>query len=110
MYSICLLEPEYYRHKESDKFSKWSKDEDQFHLKQALLRSSIRIQDGRAKPIDLLAKYISAEGEVSANFNLEVMIVDFFFYLLNRLRKACSLLKEKDYEVKNVFPKKLSVM
>ena len=28
------------------------------HL-QALLRSSIRISDGRAKPIDLLAKYIS---------------------------------------------------
>ena len=26
---------------------------------QALLRSSIRISDGRAKPIDLLAKYIS---------------------------------------------------
>jgi len=52
------------RQKESDKFNKWSKDEDQFHLKQALLRSSIRIGDGRAKPIDLLAKYISAEGEV----------------------------------------------
>jgi len=52
------------RQKESDKFSKWAKDEDQFHLKQALLRSSIRISDGRAKPIDLLAKYISAEGEV----------------------------------------------
>jgi len=52
------------RSKESDKFTKWSKDEDQFHLKQALLRSSIRISDGRAKPIDLLAKYISAEGEV----------------------------------------------
>ncbi|XP_023336077.1 cactin-like isoform X2 [Eurytemora carolleeae] len=52
------------RQKETDKFSKWAKDEDQFHLKQALLRSSIRISDGRAKPIDLLAKYISAEGEV----------------------------------------------
>jgi len=52
------------RQKETDKYSKWSKDEDQFHLKQALLRSSIRISDGRAKPIDLLAKYISAEGEV----------------------------------------------
>jgi len=52
------------RQKESEKFTKWSKDEDQFHLKQALLRSSIRISDGRAKPIDLLAKYISAEGEV----------------------------------------------
>merc|ERR1719419_1770744 len=58
------LEEQEQRHKESDKFSKWSKDEDQFHLKQPLLRSSIRIQDGRAKPIDLLAKYISAEGEV----------------------------------------------
>ena len=32
------------RSKESDKFAKWQKDEDQFHLKQALLRSSIRIR------------------------------------------------------------------
>ena len=32
------------RQKETDKFSKWAKDEDQFHLKQALLRSSIRIR------------------------------------------------------------------
>jgi len=54
------------RSKESDKFAKWKADEDQFHLKQALLRSSIRIGDGRAKPIDLLAKYISAEDEVDA--------------------------------------------
>ena len=54
------------RSKESDKFAKWKADEDQFHLKQALLRSTIRIQDGRAKPIDLLAKYISAESEVDA--------------------------------------------
>jgi len=54
------------RSKESDKFAKWKADEDQFHLKQALLRSSIRISDGRAKPIDLLAKYISAEDEVDA--------------------------------------------
>jgi hypothetical protein len=27
------------------------------------MRSEIRIQDGRAKPIDLLAKYISAEDD-----------------------------------------------
>jgi len=54
------------RSKESEKFAKWKADEDQFHLKQALLRSSIRISDGRAKPIDLLAKYISAEDEVDA--------------------------------------------
>ena len=49
------------RQRENDKFSKWQHDEDQFHLKQAHLRSNIRIVDGRAKPIDLLAKYISAE-------------------------------------------------
>ena len=54
------------RSKESDKFAKWKADEDKFHLNQALLRSTIRIQDGRAKPIDLLAKYISAESEVDA--------------------------------------------
>lgn len=52
------------RQRENDKFSKWQQDEDEFHLQQARLRSSIRIQDGRAKPIDLLAKYISAEEEM----------------------------------------------
>ena len=35
------------RGKEGDKFAKWKADEDSFHMKQALLRSSIRIQDGR---------------------------------------------------------------
>lgn len=30
---------------------------------QAKRRSEIRIQDGRAKPIDLLAKYISTEDD-----------------------------------------------
>jgi len=61
----ALLEMED-RQRENDKFSKWEKDEDQFHLQQARLRSSIRILDGRAKPIDLLAKYISAEEEMDA--------------------------------------------
>lgn len=44
-------------------FEEWEKQEDVFHLKQARLRSKIRIQDGRAKPIDLLAKYVGAEEE-----------------------------------------------
>ncbi|WAR27383.1 CATIN-like protein [Mya arenaria] len=39
------------------------RDNERFHLQQAKLRSEIRIQDGRAKPIDLLAKYISAEDD-----------------------------------------------
>jgi len=54
------------RQRENDKFSKWQHDEDQFHLHQARLRSNIRILDGRAKPIDLLAKYVSAEEEMDA--------------------------------------------
>ncbi|KAK3727991.1 hypothetical protein QZH41_015937 [Actinostola sp. cb2023] len=39
------------------------REEEKFHLQQATLRSKIRIQDGRAKPIDLLAQYISTEDE-----------------------------------------------
>lgn len=54
------------RNKEAAQFQEWERQEDQFHLEQARLRSKIRIQDGRAKPIDLLAKYISAEEEVDA--------------------------------------------
>ena len=54
------------RDRDNEKFSKWQEKEDEFHLEQAKMRSKIRIQDGRAKPIDLLAKYISAEEDVDA--------------------------------------------
>lgn len=47
------------RSREAAEFKEWEKQEDQFHLEQARLRSKIRIQDGRAKPIDLLAQYVS---------------------------------------------------
>lgn len=47
------------RNREAAQFDEWERQEDQFHLDQARLRSKIRIQDGRAKPIDLLAQYIS---------------------------------------------------
>lgn len=35
------------RSKEAAQFEVWEKQEDQFHLQQARLRSQIRIQDGR---------------------------------------------------------------
>lgn len=54
------------RNKEAAQFQEYGRHEDEFHLEQARMRSKIRIQDGRAKPIDLLAKYISAEEEVDA--------------------------------------------
>ena len=51
------------REKEAAQFKMWESQEDGFHLRQAQLRSDIRIRDGRAKPIDLLAKYISSRFE-----------------------------------------------
>jgi hypothetical protein len=56
------------RSREAAQFQEWERQENQFHLEQARLRSCIRIQDGRAKPIDLLAKYVSVsvEGGVDA--------------------------------------------
>ncbi|XP_030381525.1 cactin [Scaptodrosophila lebanonensis] len=48
------------RAKEAVQFREWQRQEDQFHLEQARLRSEIRIRDGRAKPIDLLAQYVAA--------------------------------------------------
>ncbi|XP_063251292.1 splicing factor Cactin-like [Prinia subflava] len=51
------------REKEAQHFKTWEEQEDNFHLQQAKLRSKIRIRDGRAKPIDLLAKYISTEDD-----------------------------------------------
>ncbi|KAL7675778.1 hypothetical protein ACOME3_002042 [Neoechinorhynchus agilis] len=46
------------RQKETEYYKEWAQHEDKFHLKQVTLRSRIRIQDNRAKPIDLLARYI----------------------------------------------------
>ncbi|XP_059474217.1 splicing factor Cactin isoform X2 [Neocloeon triangulifer] len=54
------------RQKEAAQFQEWERQEDQFHFEQARLRSKIRIQDGRAKPIDLLAKYVQSEDDVDA--------------------------------------------
>ncbi|CAM9802749.1 unnamed protein product [Lampetra fluviatilis] len=51
------------RDKEAEHFKQWEQQEDNFHLQQAKLRSKIRIKDGRAKPIDLLAKYVGMEEE-----------------------------------------------
>jgi len=51
------------REKEAAMFSSWEQQEDHFHLQQARLRSSIRIRDGRAKAIDLLAAYINPDEE-----------------------------------------------
>ncbi|KAH7960147.1 hypothetical protein HPB49_017411 [Dermacentor silvarum] len=67
---LPLFQTRIQRDKEAAQFQEWEKQEDNFHLQQAILRSKIRIEDGRAKPIDLLARYISAEGE---DFGVEML-------------------------------------
>src|SRR5262249_15918128 len=47
------------REQDRSHYSDWRRTEDSFHLKQAKLRSKIRLGEGRAKPIDLLARYIA---------------------------------------------------
>lgn len=51
------------REKELEHFNEWAKQEDGFHLKQAKLRSKLRIKERRAKPIDILARYFDVFGE-----------------------------------------------
>lgn len=60
------------RQREAAQFSQFSKQEDNFQLEQARIRSLIRVEDGRAKPIDLLAQYISSEGDETGSGVLHV--------------------------------------
>lgn len=66
------------RSREAAQFEEWEKQEDQFHLEQARLRSKIRIQDGRAKPIDLLAQYVSTH---SLEETIEMQMYEPYTYL-----------------------------
>lgn len=50
------------RQKESEQHEHWELQEDDFVLRQHKHRSKIRIRDGRAKPIDMLAHYIDVFG------------------------------------------------
>ena len=80
------------REKEAEQFKEWEKQEDHFHLKQAKLRSKLRIKEDRAKPIDLLARYINAFGDdIGAEEDVnktEQMVAEAFepYYYLNGLR------------------------
>ncbi|KAH8291582.1 hypothetical protein KR018_001257 [Drosophila ironensis] len=71
------------RAKEAVQFREWQRQEDQFHLEQARLRSEIRIRDGRAKPIDLLAQYVAA-GNAPLEESLEMQMHEPYM-LLNGL-------------------------
>jgi hypothetical protein len=59
------------RVKEAEYYREWKKQEDTFNYNQVRLRSKIRITDGRAKPIDLLAHYINEDDD-----NLAVEMIE----------------------------------
>lgn len=46
-------------------YEEWERKEGEFHLEQVRLRNQIRIREGRAKPIDILAKYINSLADTS---------------------------------------------
>ena len=51
------------RERENEMFADWVKQEDSFHLNQAKQRTEIRLREGRAKPIDLVARYVHTSPE-----------------------------------------------
>eukprot|EP00126_Sphaerothecum_destruens_P000051 Sdes_comp10070_c0_seq1m1663 len=51
------------REREMAKLENWEEKEENFHLEQARIRSKIRLEQGRAKPIDILARYISSSNK-----------------------------------------------
>ena len=57
-------------------------------MKQAHLRSNIRIVDGRAKPIDLLAKYISAEEGKFRKYVVSIALFDITSNIISFVLKA----------------------
>eukprot|EP00731_Ephydatia_muelleri_P016836 Em0009g1260a len=71
------------RMKEAEMFKDWEGHEDTFHLEQAKLRSQLRIESGRAKPIDLLAKYVNTTEE---DMDIEVQEP---YHLLRDITTVC---------------------
>lgn len=69
-------------------FGEWEQKEDKFHLEQSLLRSEIRIKQGRAKPIDLLYMNLKLHPDFEFNMNEPYKICeDLSLQQLQELRK-----------------------
>ncbi|EDQ86710.1 uncharacterized protein MONBRDRAFT_28043 [Monosiga brevicollis MX1] len=65
------------RDADAAQFQDWIENEDNFQLEQARLRSEIRLREGRAKPIDLLARYMRmAEDEVAFEMREPYHVLD----------------------------------
>ncbi|OWZ10412.1 hypothetical protein PHMEG_00016740 [Phytophthora megakarya] len=72
------LKSEEMRLKDAEQYEDWQQKEEEFHLKQAKVRSQLRIRANREKPVDLLAKNLllvsakSGQEEEDEFFNKEI--------------------------------------
>lgn len=77
------------RERESATYHEWESKEDVFLVEQAKIRSQIRLEEGRAKPIDLLIKYIN-------NYDKAENIMDFELHEPYHVFRNISLLDLED--------------
>lgn len=78
-----------YKHeKESEaEFINWKKKEDEFEFKQMVLRSKIRLEDNRAKNIDLLARlYLILDGHLEIPGDFETDTIRYPYLALDLMK------------------------
>ena len=72
---------------QKDELNDWKKKEDQFEFQQMVLRSKIRLEDGRAQPIDLLAKlYLIMDNHMEIPGDIQNEEVRYPFKLFDRIK------------------------
>jgi len=67
------------RERERSTYHEWEKKEEEFHLKQAKLKTDIRLKQGRPKPIDLIAKnlkLLDTENENNQQLEEPILTMD----------------------------------
>ncbi|XP_010543454.1 PREDICTED: cactin [Tarenaya hassleriana] len=55
-------------------FQDWEKKEEEFHFDQSKVRSQIRLQEGRTKPIDILCKHLDGSDDVDIELSEPYMV------------------------------------
>ncbi|KAL2457902.1 Cactin [Abeliophyllum distichum] len=55
-------------------FQDWEKKEEEFHFDQSKIRSEIRLQEGRTKPIDILTKHLDPSDDFDIEINEPYMV------------------------------------
>lgn len=69
------LKNEELRLRDAEQYDDWQSKEEQFHLHQARVRSTLRIKERREQPIDLLAKNLLLAAQVSGHDDKDLELV-----------------------------------